>query len=259
MIELFVRLFIFLVLLEAAFVVGTFAAMGAGVAGVGLVLVTAAGGLGQNLHGDLTGLGLEPAADGEPAFRSYFFGPVFRDFARVARLVAKSARDRLFGEGPSAGSDLDAWISREESWIGRLLGLIRRSDNRWWFVFCVGPIAAAVVGLLAGALAGGVFIGVIGLAFTLLLGLTDLVLITIAGTLRGFERLSLAVRGITVECPTCYKRVLLPVYECPNQDCRARHQHLLPGMLGVFQRICRCGTALPTLLIRRSRSGNRKL
>jgi hypothetical protein len=56
----------------------------------------------------------------------------------------------------------------------------------------------------------------------------------------------LRLRGITVECPSCHRKVGMPVYECPT--CQALHRRLVPGTLGVLARTCRCGHDLPTLL-----------
>ncbi|QFZ18627.1 TRAFAC clade GTPase domain-containing protein [Saccharothrix syringae] len=68
----------------------------------------------------------------------------------------------------------------------------------------------------------------------------------LCGTLYLFEALSLALRGITTECPRCHARLARPVFVCP---CGREHHALIPGAQGLFLRTCRCGQDLPTLLL----------
>lgn len=49
-----------------------------------------------------------------------------------------------------------------------------------------------------------------------------------------------------LNCPNeeCYRTTYFPGYECPT--CGETHRSLQPGPLGVFQRVCACGTTLPS-------------
>ena len=110
-----------------------------------------------------------------------------------------------------------------------------------WLGLCAG-IALAALPLAAAALAFGV-----ALLATVAAGLAGWsVCVVILGAV---ERVWMAYRRILLACPHagCYQRFALPEYACPR--CEERHTRLVPGRLGAFRHVCRCGTRLPTTIL----------
>ncbi len=186
----------------------------------------------------------------DPAYRSYFCGPVLYDYRSMVGNAAGRASGLIFSAGGyerpgSAPDDRDT-----RPLMSRMTG--------WWIeggAFVKGVGSGAVVGGVAGLLAGGVlawlFTMVVSLVFGAVLLLVVLTSITLAVTLRLIESVSLKARGITLECPSCQQHLTRPAYlcaHCPPGD-PTIHHNLVPGTKGVLRRICRCGNPLPTLLI----------
>jgi Double-GTPase 2 len=191
--------------------------------------------------------------DRDPAYRSYFFGPVFRDYALAMQKAAQGGWERAFVGTPtttsSAGSGArqrnsvalriyDHWLSIKGS-PAREINVVR--------LIASGPMVGGVVGVGVGAAAAAVFAILVSMIFGLLLGLILISTIIVAGTLRLMEQALLQIRGITLECGSCHRRVGAPVYSCP--DCSALHRKLIPGPFGVFSHLCRCQRSLKTLLV----------
>jgi hypothetical protein len=110
-----------------------------------------------------------------------------------------------------------------------------------WLGLCAG-IALSAVPLAVAALAFGVAFAAVEAA-----GLAAWsVCVAVLGTV---ERLWMAYRRILLACPHagCYQRFALPEYACPH--CDQRHSRLVPGRLGAFRHVCRCGTRLPTTIL----------
>jgi Double-GTPase 2 len=184
---------------------------------------------------------LPPGRD--PGYRSYYFGPAWRDYAFAARRGAAKARDRTVrGDDPATRSVLellvDLWHVPDHWDIGpSLIGK----------VVAGGAVLGGLAGLAVGGIEAGVFLAVTTATFALLLGVVVGGILLVCGVLRGVELGLLRLRGITVECPSCHRRVGVPTYECPS--CQELHRRLVPGSLGVLARTCRCGARLPTLLV----------
>jgi hypothetical protein len=204
-------------------------------------------------------LGIEPPSPNsdtkhrDPAYRGYFFGPVFRDYALAVQVAARRGWERTFVGTPttsfSGGSGThqrnsvalriyDSWSSIKSS---------LSAEFNVGKVIASGPMVGAMVGVALGAAVAAVLAILISVIFGLLLGLTLLAIVIVAGTLRLMEQALLQIRGITLECGSCHRRVGAPAYSCP--ECSAIHRQLIPGPLGVFSHICRCGKPLRTLLI----------
>ncbi|MDN3352216.1 hypothetical protein [Actinomadura sp. DC4] len=110
-----------------------------------------------------------------------------------------------------------------------------------WFGLCAGVVLAAVP-LAVAALAFG--------AAMLLMVVPGLVVWSACVIVLGaVERVWMGYRRILLACPHpgCYQRFALPEYACPN--CEERHARLVPGRLGAFRHVCRCGTRLPTTIL----------
>lgn len=220
-------------------------------AGFGVVLLEFTRALGRHMSAGLEGLGLEPPAagePGEPAYRSYFLGPVVRDYARVVGEGTTATVGRLFG-GPVAVRDPFAKgpAPGRRPLVRMIFGLLNRFPSTMWKVLVALPVLFGIAALVAGAALGGLAVIVVALVFCLLVALVDTGAVGLAASVRAFESLSLSIRGITIECPRCHRRVTRPVYEC--HSCGSQHKRLMPGTLGVFRRVCRCGSVLPTLLV----------
>lgn len=110
-----------------------------------------------------------------------------------------------------------------------------------WFGLCAG-IALSAVPLTVAALSFGLAIVVMAAA-----GLAGWSMCV--AVLGAVERVWMAYRRILLACPHagCYQRFALPEYACPR--CEERHARLVPGRLGAFRHVCRCGTRLPTMIL----------
>ena len=240
-----------LLLLQVGYWAAAFTAPLFMLVGFGIVMLEFTRALGRNMSAGLEGLGLEPPAigePGEPAYRNYFLGPVVRDYARVVGEGTTTTVARLFG-GPAA--ELDPFdpesAPRRRPLIRMILGLLTRFPSTMWKLLVALPVLLGVVALVAGAAVGGLTVLSVAVVFGLLVMLVDVGAVAVAASVRAFESLSLSIRGITIECSRCHKRVTRPVYEC--HSCGSQHKRLMPGTLGVFRRVCRCGASLPTLLV----------
>ena len=192
--------------------------------------------------GPITHLRIQPPGQPgvDPAYRSYYAGPVLRDYRKVlsqtyremwATLVGDIDRTRKRRPGPPS------WAARVWDWaeISMLHPALKYS-----------AAVLVIAGLFLGAVAASTFVAVVSVVFALLLVLLVLSAVATAGGSRVLEVTALWVRGVTIECGTCHVRATRPIYRCPA--CRSEHRRLLPGMAGVFHRTCRCQRVLPTLL-----------
>jgi hypothetical protein len=180
-----------------------------------------------------------PGAD--PAYRSYYAGPVLRDYRKVLAQTYREMWRPLVGDLDRQRETADG----TESWVARVWEWALGSA-----IFPVLKYPAAVLvigGLLLGVSAASTFVAVVSLLFALLLTLLVLFAVITAGVSRGGEVAMLWVRGITIECSSCHVRATRPIYRCPG--CRSEHRRLLPGMSGVLHRTCACRRVLPTLLL----------
>lgn len=182
--------------------------------------------------GSLDDIGIRPVPGGEPAYRSYFQGPVIREFGLVVAESSGSVQRRL------------------RQWIGWSWGRVGQFDAMPWKAFVILPVLAAIAGLAVGGCLAAVVLAGATLVAGVLLGLMVLLGRIVGLLLRGIEMAALAIRGITLECPECRNRVTAPIYRCSGDfGCDAAHQRLAPGGYGVFSRVCQCGRSLPTLLL----------
>jgi hypothetical protein len=210
---------------------------------IGLIEFVTAAFAGFTPYGPIAHLRIDPAsrkAGSDPAYRSYYAGPVLLDYQKVLTQAVGRTWTRVVADDPDTRPD--PRFSR--SLAGRAWNRAKFSSLNHGVTY---PLAAMVVfGLVLGAAAASAFLLVVSAAFAVLLGLLVLLATATAGASRVFEVGVLWVRGITIECGTCHVRATRPIYRCP--DCQAEHKRLLPGMAGVLHRTCRCETVLPTLL-----------
>jgi len=246
--------------------VAPFTLLIAGVIAAMVVLVeyaTAAAWVFRGTAAPIQHLHIEPQpADGEgrsrdPAYRSYYFGPVFRDYALALQVAAKRGWERSFAGlsvNGSAGRPVGARSLAQhlyDRWLA--IGFYVPSSPAAAKAVAAGPMAGAMLGLAAGAVGAAALAIAISAVFGFVLVATVLVAVVVAGALRLIEIGVLRMRGITIECGVCHRGATAPMYAC--SFCTADgggslHRNLVPGSLGVFSRVCRCGNPLPTLLAR---------
>ena len=229
--------------------VGALAAAVAALVAAGTVVATCIGRAAQVLRATapVTHLDIEPpadSADGDPGYRSYLFGPVVADLREVVVDAAATAWARTL----SPADDTDSLAEKVVAlWNDRLL--VGEGAGKAFFL---PSMVGGVLGTVVGSTAGAVFALAVLVVFAVLVAVTLAAALAAAGLLRVFELLMLRLRGITLECGNCHRRVAAPAYDCdacPPHE-RARHRRLVPGSLGVLSRTCRCGHRLPTLLVR---------
>lgn len=257
-------LFLFMVVLYFSYtLVAPMAAAVAGAVAAGVVLIEFATATAWVFRGaaPIDHLRIEPPPSGsdaqhrDPAYRSYFFGPVFRDYSLALQVAARRGWERSFTGSPAPSADpnqhqrnsialriYDTW-SAISTRIDPEMGVPIK-------ILASGPMIGGMVGVGLGSAAAAVLATLISAVFGLLLGLTLVSIVVFAGVLRLLEQGILQIRGITLECSSCHRRVGSPTYRCPQCPTGnpALHRRLIPGPLGVFSHICRCGHSLPTLL-----------
>lgn len=193
------------------------------IAMTGAVFVNYFRALGDNLFWG-TGWPDSPHGD-EPAFRQYFFRKAFYDYSQILRHSHKRNVDSV------------QWVIKTGTTLFKNSGAL--------FTWPLGVVfyAIAAVSFVPAALAYVAF-GAIHLLLVLVL-----CAIVLAGALvvRFIEYASLLWRRIFLACPACYKKLSLPIYNCPG--CGAVHKKLLPGSYGIFRRRCQCGRKLGTLFL----------
>ncbi|GLW64260.1 hypothetical protein Arub01_25040 [Actinomadura rubrobrunea] len=169
--------------------------------------------------------GPSPVAEPKVAYRHYLLAQVWRDWWAIARTVVP----RIW----SMARDVVVWLTR--ILMGGPWGFFALPV---WFALCAGIVAAA---LPAAAL--GVVLTVL-YALVAAVGLTGwlVCVLVLAAVERGFMVYGRILQ--TCPHPFCYKKIALPVYECPG--CGVRHPRLAPGCAGAFRHVCRCGARLPT-------------
>ena len=172
----------------------------------------------------------------DPADRRYLSGPALRDHRRLGVACFVALHQRM-------STQLD------ESFAGN--GLRRVRPVRESQVITRSPAVPFLAITARTGFAVGYTIALVLLATTWSVQLVFLTAAVagfrlLAGTLWLFESCSLALRGITTECPRCHAHLARPVFVCP---CGREHHALIPGAQGAFLRTCRCGQRLPTLLI----------
>jgi hypothetical protein len=210
---------------------------------VGLLEFVTAAFAGFSPNGPAGHLRIDPAsrkAGADPAYRSYYAGPVLLDYRKVLTLAVGRTWTRVVTDDPRTRPDPE--VSR--SLAGRTWSRAKYSSLHHGVTY---PLAVmTIIGLVLGAAAAGAFLVVVSTVFAALLGFLVLAATATAGASWVFEVCLLWIRGITIECPSCHERATRPIYRCPN--CRAEHKKLLPDMAGVLHRTCRCEEVLPTLL-----------
>jgi hypothetical protein len=210
---------------------------------VGVYEFVSAAWAGFTPYGPITHLRITPPQQvgADPAYRSYYAGPVLREYRWVLTRTYRHMWRKTVGEIPDERRDRRA---PAESMTGRVW---QWAEDSMIYPAVKYPAAIIViVGFILGGITASAFVAVVSLVFALLLVVLVLSAMATAGGSRMLEVAALWVRGITIECGTCHVRATRPIYRCP--ECHNEHRKLLPGMAGVLHRTCACQTVLPTLL-----------
>jgi hypothetical protein len=160
---------------------------------------------------------------GEPSFRAYYRGQVWRDLRLAAHAgwaAARAETEQIRNLVPT-------------TWDTNAQTAVRVALTIYAFVgLALGAALAAVIGLIP------------ALAITLFAGGAW----ALGAPLRALERLRRRRTGAYFDCEQCHDRFPLPQYVCPI--CDARHTRLAPGPFGVLRHRCTCGARLPAVQFR---------
>ncbi|HEX2418422.1 MAG TPA: hypothetical protein VHJ83_09925 [Micromonosporaceae bacterium] len=174
-----------------------------------------------------------PEPSGEPAYLRYLSGQVWRDLlVLLADVVAVAARPMVVLGAAATQLLISGWqaVALAPLWL------------------------AAVAGLLVAGLACAGLVVAVSAGYALVAGLASGLQLAAGFVVRKADELLVSARRTRPACPHpgCYRGFVRPEYGCPG--CDTRHTDLVPGRHGVFRRVCRCGTRLPTsALLGRSR------
>lgn len=167
--------------------------------------------------------------DGEPAKRSYFFGPGYRQlFDTIGKsfelnsLASKKASEyvkEFTGDGDGFGNGMKAALG----------GLYLISNNIC--IYVIGTILCIAFGLLHGVITTAIMVPIY-------------IIFTIVWII---DRLYLLKNKIRSDCPVCKRRFLVPMFMCP--ECGAMHKKLTPGPYGVWKHKCTCGYKIPSTFL----------
>ena len=162
----------------------------------------------------------------EPAEQNYFFGKCFLDLWKTIANGWKENGRKITG----ACEDVKR---------------ARKTKNHY-SAFCI--MIFRIVELIS--------ITIFGTLFTLVFSLAHIAIISVLafGIYLWFAIVWLADStfclfsriGTSCYTPSCNRRFSLPVYLCPNPNCRAKHYKLRPGKYGIVIRKCKCGYKIPT-------------
>jgi hypothetical protein len=166
-----------------------------------------------------------PGADA--ALLQYFYGPALTDADHAVRMAYDSCRD-LWRRGTRS---VVASFKRDEVILTAPLGV------------------GGAIGMTVGTAIGIVATACCAVIHLLAVGISTAVARTTGTVLRIADSAVLRVRNIRMVCPTCYRRVPYPSYECPGPHCTRRHRDVRPGRFGIVRRRCQCGTSMKTLLL----------
>ena len=164
----------------------------------------------------------------EPTYRHYLLGQAWIDLAATltewwGQLVYLISEVR---------TETDRRLSGRKR--ARVLFPVRWSA---YVALAATVVVAAVVGLAIGAVCA---LGLIaaGIAWS-----------AAVISLRAAEITVAWARNITLPCQACERQILLPSYECRNQECEERHDNLIPNQYGALWHPCLCGERLPTTIL----------
>ncbi len=166
---------------------------------------------------------------GEPAKRSYFFGPGYTQ-------LFETIGDAFSYNAKSGKKILDT--------ADTIRGL---SDGIWGFIRAIGSWLYIIVGYVCIYVVGSVLCAGIGLVHMAILLVFMSLIYVIFSIVWLIDRLYLLINKIRSDCPSCKERYLIPSFRCPG--CGAMHKKLVPGPYGIWKHKCDCGKKLPATFL----------
>lgn len=163
--------------------------------------------------------------DPEPAIRSYFFGPGYKQLGTALKAVVELTID-------SSRTIFDNLNERLEhtSGIVHIFGFVAGWLYYLFSLFCIYGISTVLSLVFA----------VIHFSFTLFFMTLYYLLFSILWLT---DRLYLWSKKISTICATCHNTYLIPHFKCSN--CGRIHEKLVPGPYGIWKHTCLCGEKLP--------------
>lgn len=165
----------------------------------------------------------------EPARRSYFFGPGYKQ-------LIETIKD-AFSANADTGLDIEV---TGDSIRGDSTGI-------WGFCRAIGKIIYIVLGYISVYVVGTLLCITLGLIHGTITTFFMLLTYIIFSVVWIIDRLYLVKNKIRADCPTCHSRFLIPTFMCP--DCGAMHKKLVPGSYGIWKHKCTCGKKLPATFL----------
>lgn len=165
----------------------------------------------------------------QPATKNYFFEQCYIDTKNVL------------------GESFENNKNRAASFIAKTKGL---TDNTAIKIIKVITFYCAAISVYV---FGTIFTLLFSLSHVISVFVPTLVVYLVFGIVWSVDRLYLLLHRVAVVCPECQNRFIYPVYVCPK--CGTEHDHLVPGVYGVFHRKCAghggagCGNKLPTSVL----------
>lgn len=161
----------------------------------------------------------------EPAKRSYFFGPGYRQLGETIsyafRLNVRSGR--------AITNTAMRWRGDPGVWgMCKTIGVTIYQIVAYICIYGIGTVLCAAVALIHGSVTT-----IFMVIFYIIFSVVWLV-----------DRIYLWRMKIRSDCPNCHSRFLIPHFECP--ECGSIHKKLVPGPYGVWHHTCLCGNKLPS-------------
>jgi hypothetical protein len=169
----------------------------------------------------------------EPAYVQYLFGPVWRDIRHTATVATGKVKEAVKTRYKAV---------QTKHFLPPVDGADDRRQNR---IIGFGSLLSIAVGIVLAAL----LVAAASVAQAVVVGALWLVGVAFIYLLRGVDSVLLRIRSIRITCPNpdCFRHVPYPAYRCG--ECRTVQHDVRPGRYGTLHRICRCGHAMPTLLM----------
>lgn len=167
--------------------------------------------------------------ESQPAVRSYFFGPGYKQLSGTIRDAMAGNRDSMAAVNARVASLKASWSKK---WVVIRIPLL-------FFVYLYKMVAKVVLYGLSSIFTLAMLLVHGGITFAVMCVVYVLFAVTWL-----VDRVYLLLHSINSSCPDCKVRMLIPTFECKR--CGKKHTKLVPGVYGVWKRRCECGHKLPT-------------
>jgi len=104
-------------------------------------------------------------------------------------------------------------------------------------------------GLGTGTLLAALTVLIFAVSQVFTLGLLFIASLGVLYLLRIFDTTILWLRGVTMTCGHCGRRITFAEYSCSSPTCDIRHRNVRPGRYGMISRTCYCDTKFATMVL----------